>query len=145
MRDATSFDWNADAIETLKTMLAAGRSSREIAEALGVTRNAVIGKSRRIGLNFAAPPGKPPKPRPSRRKPPPPKASFPFLRRPKPKPAGPVHFKDLEPHHCRWIQNAPSSQLYCGAERVEGSSYCNAHTRASYVPNSKLSRQLWAS
>jgi GcrA cell cycle regulator len=132
MRDSTSFDWNADALATLKTMLAAGSSSREIAEALGVTRNAVIGKSRRIGLNFAAPPGKPPKPRRSRRKPPRPNVQFPFLRRPKPKPTGPVHFKDLEPHHCRWIPGQPSTMTYCGAERVEGSSYCSAHTRTAY-------------
>ena len=131
MRDSTSFDWNADALATLKDMLAAGRSSREIAQALGVTRNAVIGKSRRIGLNWAARKGKPPKPplrRPRKRKP------LPFMaRRIKPKPTGPVHFRDLEAHHCRWIPGEPSSQLYCGAERVQGSSYCGTHTRAAYV------------
>lgn len=130
MRDSTSFDWNASALATLKTMLAAGHSSREIAERLGPTRNAVIGKIHRLGLRYPDKPRKPPLRRPRKPKP------LPFIaRRPKPrrKSSGPVHFRDLEQHHCRWIPGQPSTQLYCGAERVEGSSYCNSHTRSSYV------------
>jgi len=144
MRGSTSFDWNADSVETLKTMLASGRTSREIAAALGVTRNAVIGKSRRIGLNWAARKGKPrkrPLRRPRKRKP------LPFIARfrikPR-KPSGPVHFKNLEDHHCRWIPGEPSTQLYCGAERVQGSSYCGMHTRAAYAHPSAKMRQQWA-
>jgi len=139
MHDSTSFDWNADALATLKDLLAAGRTSREIAERLGVTRNAVIGKSRRIGLNWAArkaKPSKPPLRRPRKRKP------LPFMaRRAKPKPSGPVHFRNLEDHHCRWIPGEPSSQLYCGAERVQGSSYCGTHTRAAYASPPSKQRQ----
>ena len=128
MRDSTSFDWNADALATLKELLAAGRSSREIAQALGVTRNAVIGKSRRIGLNWAERKAKPPLRRPRKRKP------LPFIARRKPRaPSGPVHFRDLEAHHCRWIPGEPSTQLYCGADCVQGSSYCGMHTRAAYA------------
>lgn len=45
--------WNAARLETLKAMLAAGKSARAIATALGgVSRNSVIGKVRRMGLQL---------------------------------------------------------------------------------------------
>ena len=45
-----NFDWTEDSIKILREMLLAGCTSRECAAKLGVTRNAVIGKSRRMKL-----------------------------------------------------------------------------------------------
>jgi len=44
--------WTDERIETLKTMWEAGQTASQIAEALGegVSRNAVIGKAHRLGL-----------------------------------------------------------------------------------------------
>jgi GcrA cell cycle regulator len=132
MRDTNSLDWNANQVAMLRAMHAAGATAREIGKALGVTRNAVIGKSRRLGLSRGIRP-KLPKPRVRRRKPPrSPAPKFPFLKRTPPKPPGPVHFRALEAHHCRWIPGQPESQLYCGEPKVHGSSWCLAHFKAAY-------------
>ncbi|MBW6526172.1 GcrA family cell cycle regulator, partial [Sphingomonas sp. RHCKR7] len=43
--------WTDERIDTLKTMWEAGQTASQIAEALGgVSRNAVIGKAHRLGL-----------------------------------------------------------------------------------------------
>jgi GcrA cell cycle regulator len=47
---APSIDWNESAIEALRTLKAEGLSASLIGEALGVTRNAVIGKLNRLGI-----------------------------------------------------------------------------------------------
>lgn len=44
------FDWTEESIETLKDLWAKGLSTSKIAEALGTTKNAVIGKSHRLEL-----------------------------------------------------------------------------------------------
>jgi hypothetical protein len=54
--------WTPERIETLKTMWAQGHSASEIAKGLGgVTRNAVIGKVRRLGLPTDGRPASPAK------------------------------------------------------------------------------------
>lgn len=42
--------WSEDDLATLKTMWAAGYPARQIAGAIGKTRNAIIGKAGRLGL-----------------------------------------------------------------------------------------------
>jgi GcrA cell cycle regulator len=135
MKDASSFDWNAGNVETLKALLADGHSTREIAQRLGLTRNAVIGKVRRLGL-ILSPVRHPPK-RPKLGRP-----ELPFVdrakRTPPPPPrkqSGPVHFRGLEQHHFRWIPGEPETQMYCGNERTDSSPYCSHHTRISYSSN----------
>lgn len=49
--------WDDHKIAELERLAAAGRSAREIAEALGVSRNAVIGKIHRLKLRLAGAPG----------------------------------------------------------------------------------------
>jgi GcrA cell cycle regulator len=52
--------WTDERIETLKTMWEAGQTASQIAEALtGVSRNAVIGKAHRLGLQSRPSPVKP--------------------------------------------------------------------------------------
>ena len=48
--NAVSSVWNPELVERLKTLWADGLSFRLIAEQIGVTRNAVIGKSHRLKL-----------------------------------------------------------------------------------------------
>lgn len=43
-------DWTAEEVETLRAMTAEHYGSSAIARALGVTRNAVIGKRKRLGI-----------------------------------------------------------------------------------------------
>ena len=78
--------WTDERIETLKTMWEAGQTASQIAEALGgISRNAVIGKAHRLGLQarpspvvpkepevIAPPPPPPPPPAPPPPPPPPP-------------------------------------------------------------------------
>lgn len=44
--------WTPEHVATLRTLIAEGLSSREIAKALGTTRGAVMGKAMRLGLRF---------------------------------------------------------------------------------------------
>jgi GcrA cell cycle regulator len=62
-----------------------------------------------------------------------------------------VHFTDLDDkpitiidadgtvrtvkRHCKWVVGEPVDGMFCGDERIEGLSYCRAHTlRAYHVP-----------
>jgi GcrA cell cycle regulator len=55
--------WTEERIESLKTMWEAGQTASQIAEALGaVSRNAVIGKAHRLGLQARPSPVKPNEP-----------------------------------------------------------------------------------
>jgi len=123
-------EWNADELATLHSMWRAGETGTTIAAKLGTSRSAVLGKISRIGLMRSK--------RPVRRKPPrTTKPKFPFIARIKraapPKPAGPVHFAQLAEHHCRWIPGEPHTQMYCGATKITGSSYCATHTRIAWA------------
>jgi GcrA cell cycle regulator len=125
-------EWNADELATLHSMWRAGETGTTIAARLGTSRSAVLGKISRIGLMR----GKR-APRPVRRKPPrrtKPKPKFPFLKRQPPRqPSGPVPFAELAEHHCRWIPGEPHTQMYCGAAKITGSSYCATHTRIAWA------------
>ena len=56
---STDKDWTTDAVATLRTLWAEGHPTAEIGRRLSVTKNAVIGKARRLRL--------PPRPNPVRR------------------------------------------------------------------------------
>jgi GcrA cell cycle regulator len=53
MNSAESFQWPDVAVETLIKLRAEGLSSSQIGAALGISRNAVIGKAARLGLPCA--------------------------------------------------------------------------------------------
>ena len=74
--------WTDERIDTLKTMWEAGQTASQIAEALGgVSRNAVIGKAHRLGLQSRPSPVKPNEPA---------AAPAPVPAAPEPEPAGPT-------------------------------------------------------
>jgi GcrA cell cycle regulator len=126
--------WSDDQFQTLKGLIDQGLSARQIGNELGVSRNAVIGKVHRGGLTFFRAQG-PEKNMPRKRQgrtrryqapEPNPRARPPSLPAPAPESfADPVTFADLREIHCRWPVN---HMIYCGADRLPGSSYCARHS-----------------
>jgi GcrA cell cycle regulator len=138
-----TFDWDADRIEQLARLCVEGHSASDMARTIGTTRNAVIGKAKRLGLSLkppivarkGRPPGKVmltpwvPPPRPPR--PPPPPMDLPMQ-------CSPCTIADLVDDACHWplwTDGAPfHEKRYCGAMTIEGHVYCPFHTRIAYQP-----------
>lgn len=150
--------WTPARERILVNMLGQGRSRREMAGALGTTRNACIGKLRRMGLSTPMRPrdgseearnrrldrrNELAKLRAIARK----EAGLPRRLRPawKPRPraaepveavsGGPVTVVGLTEKTCRWPlwtdERDPHRRMYCGAEVIEGSPYCTLHLKVS--------------
>jgi len=137
--------WTDDAVETLTRLWRQGDlSATMIAQRLGVTRNAVLGKIHRLGLSqprrprppAIAPPPRPAKPRPvasARRA----SASAPVRMSPQPPAAiGPglvARLEHLPPGGCHWPLGDPQAAdfAFCG-RRAETGPYCSAHAGMAY-------------
>ncbi len=142
--------WTAERIELLKIRFAAGLSCRQIADAIGVSRNAVIGKLSR--LNLSREKAVPPRParkavakehRPGKA----PRSRWPLrlASYAEPQPAAddePIHnghccsLLELSDARCRWPISTPGAEdfCFCGNPPVEGLPYCAGHTRLAYRP-----------
>lgn len=133
--------WTDEKIEDLKKLWAKGLSTAEIGRELGVSKNAVVGKSHRLGL----------KPRPS------PisgkaaettgTAAAPAPAPAKAKAAKPAKAKatekigdiiDLGPQMCRWPFNDPGDEdfHFCGRQVAPSKPYCPEHCAVAYVTKS---------
>jgi GcrA cell cycle regulator len=134
--------WTGDLINEMRTLRAAGYNAREIAILLGhnLTRNAVIGKAWRLGLNWGRSerserkPAVASTPRPTPPRPPKPPAPPPSPPQPRPQPqAAPLmrrlHLVELEPHHCRWPIGDPHQPgfFFCANDKDGSSPYCPRH------------------
>jgi hypothetical protein len=138
--------WSDADLNTLRRMAASGALAQEIANAVGKTRNAVIGQARRRGVTLRNLPGwengrvaPPPKPyvRKSRSgkerkpsKPRPPKIQS----EPPPEPVweprpGAVTIFEATPGQCRWIDGPVNHRYteFCGARVLFGTSWCAEH------------------
>lgn len=153
--------WSAAREEQLREMWhPTGPSCSEIAREINrdggqhLTKCAIIGKARRLGLAGRAP-VPPPKRRLSRVRPPAPRAAMdgPAMTQPSPPmrsidnlstelPSCATPLLDLAPHGCRWpgAEDEAGRHLFCGARQVDDLPYCAAHARASYVPGSARNR-----
>ena len=157
-----STSWAREHCDALREYHAGGLSFAEIAEAINAkfktaySRNAAIGRARRMGL------AGPDRPKP------PPKASAPWLNRirerhaasslqlmPVFEPAETVKLRcveidprhlsliDLEPGDCRYPYGGDAEGeaiTFCGHPRRRGSSYCTAHFHLSRGPGTAAER-----
>jgi hypothetical protein len=146
--------WTTPIIARFRELAAGQLDMRACAEALSIefgitlTRNACIGKSRRLGMSnqpvgrprIEQPPKieidlpPPSKPGPDRRQKP--RRSNTRGTLPRKKPSlppprggiGKVLFEHLEPHHCRWPHGDGVPYTFCGQRKIEsGSWYCVEH------------------
>jgi GcrA cell cycle regulator len=146
--------WTTERVELLKSRFEAGLSCREIADDIGVSRNAVIGKLSRLHLTRKAsgdarrPARKDAAKGPRERTPP--RLQYRMLQEvyAEPQPAAddePIHNEhccslfELTAARCRWPISTPGAEdfCFCGNTPVEGLPYCAGHTRLAYRPGSR--------
>jgi GcrA cell cycle regulator len=138
--------WTTERIEALKIHFQAGLSCREIANEIGVSRNAVIGKISRLNLTrdkgvFRArkEPASSPRPRGAQRLRQILMKSFPSEPEPE-TPDEPVQnghtcsLFELSEATCRWPISSPGQAdfCFCGNTPLEGQPYCAGHSRLAY-------------
>lgn len=138
--------WTTNEDGILRVLWAKGLTARQIAIAIGRTRNAVLGRADRLDLPAravarSAKPGagrlKPLVPLKVRRQQ---AAYFKDFKRAlavmEKAVLGPgVHLTELEPHHCRFISGDPTKMnagVFCGREKQKGSSYCPDHHKICF-------------
>ena len=130
--------WTPTQDARIRELAALDYSVREVAKEFGVTRNAIIGRARRMkppvkwALRPAAirPPGSP---APVRRRGG--QRRRYFRGNPAPEPPAPanappsqdVAVLDLKEHHCRYPYGEFAPYLFCGAAPQKGHSYCAFH------------------
>jgi GcrA cell cycle regulator len=123
--------WTPDMIDLLRTLWANGRTCSQIGAAMGITRNAVIGKVHRLRIAARVKPHKPYVRAP--RKPSMPKAAGVMLTPVKPvleAPTGPgVSILDVV--GCKFPigsdATVPGTHLFCNHETTEASPWCSYH------------------
>jgi GcrA cell cycle regulator len=152
---ATQPTWTAERIELLKNRFEAGLSCRQIANDIGVSRNAVIGKLSRLNLTREKRDDIPRMPRRERmgaakeRRPKSvPRLQYQMLQSlyAEPSPAAddtPIHsdhccsLLELSEEKCRWPISTPGAEdfCFCGNTPLGGQPYCLGHTRIAYRPS----------
>lgn len=112
---ATEFEWTRERVVELTKFWASGLSASEIGRRMGITKNAVVGKVRRLDLAM-------------RRQPPPPK-----------RPASVVTLDRLKANMCSWPTGEPGQPdfRFCGKVAVDGKPYCAEHCARAYIPSTK--------
>jgi len=152
--------WTADRVEVLKKLWSEGESASAIAAQLGgITRNAVIGKVHRMGIEGRATPSRPKKPRRLAKE----TDKAPIGRGTKKisRPdiisaqlraqahqtkasviPGGVPITEIGARQCRFGVTphhvAPGDHRFCGAESEVGKSYCPAHVKQVEHPTGVL-------
>jgi GcrA cell cycle regulator len=142
---ANETTWTAERVELLKIHFAAGLSCREIADDIGVSRNAVIGKLSRLNLTRekAGDARRPARTDAAANQPRP--RSVPRLQYRLLQAAAndePIHnahrcsLLDLSDERCRWPISTPGAAdfCFCGNPPIKGLPYCAGHTRLAYRP-----------
>jgi GcrA cell cycle regulator len=142
--------WTIERIELLKSHFAAGLSCREIANEIGVSRNAVIGKLSRLNLTREENP-KPGRDDSGRSRPKSvPRLQYRMLRKlfTEPQPAESnqtiaseqhCSLLELSEERCRWPISSPGEKdfCFCGNRPLEGLPYCAGHSRLAYQSGSR--------
>lgn len=145
--------WTEERLELLKSRFAEGLTCREIADDIGVSRNAVIGKLSRLNLTRerggeAPRPARKDAPK-GRRRGSVPRLQYRILQavyaEPLPADDEPIanghccSLLELSEERCRWPISTPGAEdfCFCGNTPVEGLPYCPGHSRLAYRPGSR--------
>jgi GcrA cell cycle regulator len=141
--------WTPERIELLKIRFAAGLSCREIANDIGVSRNAVIGKISRLNLTRDKEVRRPARNDDAKRRrlKSVPRLQYQMLRRhydeagPAADPETissehPCSLLELSEQKCRWPINTPGGEdfCFCGNTPLDSLPYCAGHSRLAYRP-----------
>ena len=146
--------WTDERVELLKSRFEAGFSCRKIADEIGVTRNAVIGKLSRLNLTHEKTGDAPRRARKDaakakgRRPKTAPRLQYQMLQALYGEPAAddePIHnghccsLLELSEQRCRWPISTPGAEdfCFCGNTPLEGLPYCAGHSRLAYRPGSR--------
>jgi GcrA cell cycle regulator len=143
--------WTIERVELLKNHFEAGLSCREIANEIGVSRNAVIGKLSR--LNLTREKKLEPRRRDGAKKSRPrsvPRLQYRMLRKcfaeaPLAEDDQTIHSEqhcsllELSEEKCRWPISSPGEKdfCFCGSRPLEGLPYCPGHSRLAYQAGSR--------
>lgn len=120
--------WTDDKVKQLKKLWLKGKSTNEIAKALGMSKNSVIGKVHRLDLEA--------RPSPIRKKEVVPVAA--------PRPVmGACKLMELRTNTCRWPIGDPADSdfHFCGKQIATGKPYCPEHCAEAYTSLKELSEQ----
>ena len=151
--------WTPDLIKELNRLWNKGLTTVEIGNRIGMSKNAVVGKAHRLGLEGRPSPIKRDKKKehvtvqratPKKEAAPvekekvtssilPPDSVFeaePIVEKvvPKKRKHKGVHLVDLKPNSCRWPEGDPKDPdfCFCGQECVPGKIYCEEHCAIAY-------------
>lgn len=140
--------WGEEATTKLRLLWAYGMSAAAIGRAMGVSKNAIVGRAHRLNLPRRPSPirraGEAPVPSVPRERPKvtlPPLAEMPLPAPPRPfarsaaiAPESATIFAPLSPRQCEWLSgNGPRDYVRCEAPVTRGS-YCAGHAAVAYVP-----------
>jgi len=137
-------EWNLNSISKLKRLWKKGAiSTSEIGDKLGVTKNAVVGKAHRLGLDarknkvIKKIKRKKAKPKILEKKTVLPKKSK------KTQKKNTLGLMDLKNDMCHWPMGDPRDPdfSFCGAKTVNGKPYCLRHCTDAYNVKSKEKKQ----
>jgi GcrA cell cycle regulator len=123
--------WTDERVNLLKTMWAEGNTASQIAKALDITRNAVIGKAHRLGLSGRPSPIRPPDA--------PAAPAAPVRAKPKKKEDRKgVGLLELTERMCRWPFGDPRDKdfHFCGKPAIPGRTYCGDHCAKAFQAGS---------
>ena len=118
--------WTDEQVEELKRLWDKGLTTGEIGKALGVSKNAVVGKAHRLGLNS--------RPSPIRRGEDDTAAANTSTQQPVEKKKL-FTVNDLTSSSCRWPIGDPKDEdfHFCGKEALPDKPYCAEHAAIAYV------------
>jgi GcrA cell cycle regulator len=135
--------WGEAAVAHLRQRWSDGAGTALIGAELGITKNAVVGKVRRLRLaprasplHAAGQPRPPARPRPVKppRPPRPPKAvQAPPEPRPVPPPPPPPQPEPVVPRGCQYPRGSKPNWDWCGAPVVDGGPYCEPCRRRCWI------------
>ena len=110
-------DWTPLKVLALIALWNEGLPTSAIGNRLGVTKNAVVGKVHRLGLQRRPDPIPQKKPHKSHR----------------------LGLADLSPNQCRWPSGNPGDEdfEFCGAPVQHGKPYCRSHSARAYTRSNR--------